>query len=142
MDRFKDRAELNRGVTPELCFRRYYANNQDVNISNVLFSYFDAIKGAFVDSQGQPLWSLDSEENILQTTVGYEAMLNVLKVILNDLDKKVGAGNVTEDDKFKLETYMPYLVKAKTIRFQDFEAYPKTSVTKTVLADAIKQLIF
>ncbi|MBL7682033.1 MAG: DGQHR domain-containing protein [Flavipsychrobacter sp.] len=134
-ERFKKREELRKGITPELCFRRYYAEDQDLKITKIMVAYYTAVKDSWKDSEDIPFWEIDAEENILQTTVGYEALLNLLKLILKDIQSQ---NSYKEGELFTDEGYSPYLNRIK-IDFKDFERYPKTSVTKTALLQDMRE---
>lgn len=131
-DRFRKRSELSKrsdGSSKKLPFRRYYANNKDESIYDLFYYFFNAVKDTFVDDAGKSYWMFTSEiikpNNILQTTVGYQALLALLVDLLD----------VVKDDtaRFKKETYAEYLKKCKTLRFYDTGRYPYTSVSKTIL---------
>lgn len=141
-DRFRPRTELLKGVTPELCFRRYYANGQDLSISKIMFAYFESIHEVFKDVNQISFWDLESVPNILQTTVGYETLLNLLKLILQDIETQISERLKKEDDKFLPVTYRTYLDKAATIDFTNFERFPRTSITKSILLEDLKALVF
>ncbi len=136
IERFIPRKELLNGINPELCFRKYYAQNNDLSISKIMFAYFQAVKDTFKDQAQKSYWDLDSTPNILQTTVGYETLLNILKLILAKVKP-------TEDNQlFEIGTYKTFLEKAAHIDFSDFSKFPKTSASKTVLLDDLKNAIF
>ncbi len=141
-DRFRPRAELLKGFTPDLCFRRYYANGQDLSISKIMFAYFGSVRQEFKDVNQYSFWDLEATPNILQTTVGYETLLNLMKLILIDIDVQIVSRLKKEDDKFLPETYRTYLERVTTIDFTNFDRYPKTSVTKSVLLDDFQLLVF
>lgn len=85
-ERFLPRTGLLVGITPELCFRRYYANSHDTKITQLMYAYFKAIEETFRDIDGRKLWNNSDEvDNVLDTTVGYETMLNLLKKFLHQL---------------------------------------------------------
>lgn len=88
-DRNRKRSELRKrtlGSTKFLPFRRYYANDQDQTISDIIFYFFTAIKEVFTREDGTSYWDFETSSmkpsNILQTTVGYEALINILVEIL------------------------------------------------------------
>lgn len=124
-DRFKERKELLININRDLPFRRYYANNNDQIITDILFSFFTAVKNCFVKDQ-KSLWEFEkstSPSNILQTTVGFQALLDILIDILVELD---------EDLKDKIQTYEGYLNKAKELAFFDLQRYPFTSKSRSI----------
>lgn len=80
-DRFKDRKELKQQKGKKyLPFRMYYAENNDKEISNCMFYYFNSVKKYFGS-----LWEYDTQnkpENVLQSTIGFEALMSLLADIL------------------------------------------------------------
>lgn len=126
-DRFKQRKELLKGITSELYFRRYYAINQDDRISDIMFAYFTAVKTVFIDQRQTSFWEFEETNkanNVLQTTVGYHALLLLLRDILLELE---------EEEKDKISSYERYLTKARSLNFADARRYPFTGRTKRVL---------
>ncbi len=126
-DRFKKRSELKpnpRGLT----FRKYYAKNEDQKIVRILYAYFSAVRDTFLDQNGHPYWAINGEvTNVLQTNVGYQALLKVLTNILPSIE---------EEDRDKKSTYSNLLVRAVGLNFSDDGAekrYPFTSSTISVL---------
>lgn len=128
IDRFRNRKELFKNSSSDLCFRRYYAKGNDDFISDIMFSYFSAVKNIFKDEAQNSYWDFSGSTkptNILQTTVGYQALLELLTEILK---------NETSDEKRdKISTYEFYLKKACGLAFADQQRYPFTSVSKTIL---------
>lgn len=138
-DRFKERKELKTrtvGSLKKLPFRKYYANDNDKAISDILFHFFKAVKFSFLNEFGVSYWDFNPESmkptNVLQTTVGYLALLN----ILNDLLELMN-----EQDKFDYRSYQSYLSKAKSVNFEDIERYPFTSKSQNILYNDIRELI-
>lgn len=125
-DRFRSRQELIKGCNDNLPFRKYYANNRDETMLDIMFSFFSAVQNVFV-SNGIRLWDLPNEsskpENILHTTVGYQALIDIMIDIL----KKVKE----DSDRDKIDTYERYLDKAqKRVNILDTERYPFTSKSR------------
>lgn len=76
LERFFPRKELLRGVQQDLCFRKYYAVDEDNVISKILFAYLKAVeKTMTVD--GISLWKSSKIDNILNTTIGYETLIDL-----------------------------------------------------------------
>ena len=97
-----------------LPFRDFYANNQDNLISDCLFYYFNSIRRNFV-LDGLSLWDYDGiskPENILQSTVGFEALLKILVDIIK-------YDNVKDFDNEVFEKYFRNL---------DFEQFRDTNI--------------
>lgn len=124
-ERFLERSALLSGVNSDLYFRKYYALNQDSNITKIMFAYFKAIQNVFKSVNGTSYWNSDVPENILNTTVGYETMLNLLKKILNKIPYN--------DSRFDITIYENILRPIEDFPFEDIIKYPKTSVTKSLL---------
>lgn len=128
-DRFKERKKLFK--IPEtsrfLPFRKYYAQNRDDIISDILFAFFKAVENTFTKN-GKIYWQFDSKitkpTNVLQTTVGYEALLKILIDILKE---------IKEEEVDYISVYEKYLVKAKDLNFEDQQRYPFTSKSKNIL---------
>jgi DGQHR domain-containing protein len=136
VERNKPRKYLQRNPNPELVFRKYYADNHDSDIIKIIYQYFIAIQETFTDESGNSYW--DNKEkhnkptNVLQTTIGYEALLNILRQILQ----------INPDqDLFNKQLYLNYLIKAKDIDITD-EKYTFTTKTKKMLTDDLSDLIF
>ena len=93
LDRYKNRKELLKrtsGSLKPLPFRKYYATNRDNYISDILFYYFNAVKESF-KFEGESYWDYDGvkkPDNILQTSVGYEALHRILVDIISDSEFK------------------------------------------------------
>lgn len=138
IERFYPRQELKQGINPDLCFRKYYANNDDLSITKILFAYYQSVKESFTNEVNESYWDLDGPDNILQTTVGYETLLNLLQGILADLERK----KTSKEALFDIKTYNNYLNKVSNIDFTDFKTYPKQSATKTLLLEHLKSEIF
>ncbi len=126
-DRFRDRAELNKrspGSSKILPFRKHYALNKDINISNYLYFYFKAVKEVFINDAGNSFWDLSSNTNILQTTVGYQALLKILVDIIENEE----ITNIAS-----VEEYSKHLINASTINFADGKRYPFANKSKNIL---------
>ena len=126
-DRFREREELRINCGPDFPFRIYYANNNDAFIIDIMFSFFSAVRETFI-SKNENYWVFDENtnpKNILHTTVGYQALLNLLVDIL--------ILEPNDDSRDKIQTYKAYLTKCKSLRFDDQQRYPFTSITKTIL---------
>lgn len=134
-DRYRNRRDLQSGITPELCFRKYYAQNSDQKIVNILFSYFKSVSDTFRSPEGSSYWSVDNNvtRNILQTTVGFEALLFFLPEILV---------LIPEEQRELPGSYTPYLQRAIGIDFADLDRYPFTSISRKKLIDDLRLRIF
>jgi DGQHR domain-containing protein len=121
VERNKSRKYFQKNPNTELVFRKYYADNQDSDIIKIIYQYFIAIQETFTDKSGNSLWDNKEQHNkptnVLQTTIGYEALLNILKqIILKNIDK----------DLFNKQLYKNHLEKAKSIDITD-EKYTFTT---------------
>lgn len=130
-DRFRIRKGLfsrSSSSTRKLPFRNYYAADQDSKISDILFYFFHAVRNTFTDSLGKSLWDFPDKvkklDNVLQTTIGYQALLKILVDILDELP---------EEKRFSTESYQKYLMRAKSINLSDMKRYPFANKTKNVL---------
>jgi DGQHR domain-containing protein len=126
-DRFRERNELIINCSADLPFRVYYAKNNDKFITDIMFSYFAAVRQTFV-LNNIVLWDFEENTkptNILHTTVGYLALLNLLIEIL-----KIEKDNNSRD---RIETYKSYLRKCVNIEFANQQRYPFTSISKSIL---------
>lgn len=135
IERNKDRKDLS--PNSDLVFRNYYIANNDKMIVRIMYSYFSAAKESFVFSNGISYWDLNStpETNVLQTNVGYQALMKLLVDLL-----KIAP----EEMKDKKSFYMTYLVKAKDLDFIDGgeeKRYPFTSKSIKVLYSDLKERI-
>jgi len=135
-DRNKSRKDLFQrtpGSEKYLPFRKYYAEDKDTKISDLMFYYFNSVKETFkIPGTENSYWDFDPDSmtptNILQTTVGYQALLDILVDILFELDKKT----VNEEKKFLRETYDEYLKKASHLNILDIQRYPFTSKSRSI----------
>lgn len=126
-DRFRERSELNNTISDKLPFRRYYSQNKDQMITDILYSFFKAVQKVFV-RDNTSLWDFNIDKkpkNILHTTVGYQALLQILVDIL--------AKEKEDSMRDKVETYQKYLSRCNNLNFSDQQRYPFTSISKTIL---------
>jgi DGQHR domain-containing protein len=133
IERNKERAEL-KNNPHNLPFRNYYATNNDKMIIRIMYSYFSAVRETLKHTNGKPFWDFDStpETNVLQTNVGFQALMKLLNDIL--LVAK-------EEEKDKKSFYVKYLEKVKTLDFLDAgeeKRYPFTSKTIKLLYNDLK----
>ena len=117
----------------KLPFRPYYASNNDKMIVRIMYSYFSAVRDTLTNADNKSFWELGSTSkvNILQTNVGFQALMKLLSKILE---------SANEDEKDKKSFYSKYLEKVKNIDFEDESAYPFTSKSINLLYnDLIKE---
>ena len=126
-DRFRERKDLLININSDLPFRRYYATNNDLFITDILFSFFTSVQKLFI-RDGKHLWDFEEDtrpKNILHTTIGYQVLLKILTDIL-----KYEPDDAKRD---KVDTYDFYLRKCIDIDFTNELRYPFGSKTKTIL---------
>lgn len=141
-DRFRKRTELLRQSdksTRFLPFRYFYSRSQDKMIANILFYFYNAVRKTYKTMEGVSYWEINNNDiyNILQTTVGYEALLKVLCDILEvtQFDKNI---NLLKNDDF----YSMHLNKANSIDFSNKERYPFSTRGRNILYLEMSLLIF
>jgi DGQHR domain-containing protein len=132
LDRYRERTELktrpanSKKVLP---FRKWYANNEDTKISDILFFYFSAVRDTFKKTDGTSYWEFHPEsmkpQNALHATVGYLAFLDLLTEII---EKRPSDSNLVSK-----QYYQSLLSKATSINFENLERYPFTSRTSSIL---------
>lgn len=130
-ERYKKRKDFNeKNSSRSLPFRQFYADNRDDLISDCMFYFFNSVRNEL----GQ-YWNYDGQtnpQNILQSTVGYEALMSLLAEIIQK-------ENITSFDK---DTFDGYVQKLKDIKFDDIEAYPMTTKGKNILYNTISLAVF
>lgn len=136
IDRTKGRRLSNENLT-NLIFREYYTTGEDRMIVRIMFAFFTAVRESFVQENNVPFWDLNNsdEVNILQTNVGYQALMKILKDLLPQIQK---------DKRDNKNVYKDYLKKATSINWkdnQDEKRYPFTSKSINVLYQDLKTLI-
>lgn len=82
-DKYRERKELRTWKhTKSLPFRLFYANDEDSKIADCMFFFFSSIRDVFSKQ-----WSYNEQSkptNILQSTVGYDALI---KILVDTLDR-------------------------------------------------------
>lgn len=141
IERHKPRKYFARNKNKGLLFREYYGENKDHMILQIINTYFSAIRSVFVSNTGISYWEMKDKKNrptnILQTSVGYEALLKILEKIL--------AVHVNDKDRIDPQIYISYLSKAKSMDIEDNndpKKYPFTTKTKSKFIYDISKLIF
>ncbi|NLE06007.1 MAG: DGQHR domain-containing protein [Crenarchaeota archaeon] len=107
-----------------LPFREFYANNQDSLISDCLFYYFNTVRKSFTVN-GVSLWDYDGvskPENILQSTVGFEALLKILVDILK----------VDSINSFNSEVFEKYFSNVNNTDFRDTNIFSMSTRGKNI----------
>lgn len=136
IERNKDRNELSKNPN-SLVFRDYFANDNDKMIVRIMYSFFAAVRDTFRLDNGNSLWDFEStpNTNVLQTNVGYQALMKLLVDILKF---------APEEQKDKKAYYISFLEKAKDLDFLDSgeeKRYPFTSKSINILYTDLKEKI-
>ena len=80
-ERYKKRKDFNeKNSSKSLPFRQFYADNRDDLISDCMFYFFNSVRNKLTQ-----YWDYDGQtnpQNILQSTVGYEALMSLLAEII------------------------------------------------------------
>lgn len=130
-DRYKKRTELNKQKGKKyLPFRSYYANGMDKCIADCLFYYFSSVRKYFPD-----LWEYDTQRNptnVLQSTVGFDALMTLLKDILSE-------DRITIFDN---NTFDKYVLKLKGLQMEDTIKFPMTTAGKKILYNSMFVKVF
>lgn len=140
VERNKSRKYFQKNQNDDLVFRRFYADNKDSDIIKILYQFFTAVQEVFVDENGNSFWNNKEQHNkptnILQTTIGYEALLYILKrILLENINRNI----------FDKQFYKEYIEKAKCIDIKDDNnplKYPFTNKAKKIFIDDLCSLIF
>jgi DGQHR domain-containing protein len=137
IERNKERNELSKNPN-NLVFREYFAVNNDKMIVRIMYSFFSAVRDSFKLENSKSLWDFGSTPNlnVLQTNVGYQALIKLLVDIL-----KI----TPEELKDKKAYYIDLLEKAKDLDFIDSgveKRYPFTSASVKILYTDLKELVF
>lgn len=136
IERTKDRKSLSSNPN-NLVFRSYYADNNDKMIVRIMYSYFSAVKETLLTPESKSYWDFEStpNTNVLQTNVGYQALMKLLVDILQI---------APEEEKDRKVYYISFLEKAKNIDFADEgedKRYPFTSKSVNLLYSDLKSKI-
>lgn len=138
-DRFRKRKELfarSISSTKDLPFRKYYAANKDSSISDILFYFFSSVRKSFKVGSIS-LWDFNPDTmrptNVLQTTLGYLALLEILVDILEHLP---------EAKRYSTIDYQPFTDVIATIDINNHDRYPFTSKSRKILYYDISLLIW
>lgn len=141
IERNKPRKYFKKNSNDDLFFRKYYAEDKDSVIMKIMYFFFSAVQDVFIDQEGNSFWDIRDNKNkptnIIQTTIGYTALLDILKRILSE-----------ENDDEKLlnkRTYVSYLTKAKEIDIldnNDPKKFPFTNRSKKLFYEEMERLIW
>lgn len=132
-DKYRKRKDLHkRNNSKFLPFREYYANDNDSMISDCLFYYFSTIREVL-----GKYWEYNNQikpQNILQSTVGFETLMNLLSDILQ-YDNNLNT-------EFSIQKFLPYISRLEKICFDDVERFPIATKGKAILYKTMYQTIF
>lgn len=120
-DKYRDRRDLLGNTKKFLPFRSFYARNEDAKISDCLFYFFNTVRSFLGD-----YWDFDgltTPQNILQSTVGYEALLRLLVEILFKENIIV----------FSNESFIPYIKRITDIQFNNTDKFPMSTRGRSIL---------
>lgn len=130
-DKYRNRKELLRKTTTKsLPFREFYAQDKDYLISDCLFYFYGSVQKILGNYWNYSANS--SPQNILQSTVGFEALLRILSDILT----------VNEITEFTTTTFDKFINKLTEIQFDDQEQFPITTKGRLIVYEAMKHKIF
>ncbi len=111
--------------TKKLPFRQFYANDEDNKIADCMYYFFNSIRNSF--SKAWEYNGLSKPSNILQSTVGYNAMINILSDIL-DRNSSI---------EFVPGCFDSYMKSIKDINVLDVKTYPMSNVGKKIFYDTM-----
>lgn len=125
-DKYRERKELRTWKKSKpLPFRLFYANNEDSKIADCMFFFFSSIRNAFSKQ-----WNYNGQfkpTNILQSTVGYEALM---KILVDILDR-------TEMKKFSEGSFDSYIDKIKGLDVENNINFPMSTNGKKIFYNSM-----
>jgi DGQHR domain-containing protein len=134
-DKYRKRKDLQKRTNDKfLPFRKYYANNNDNLISDSLFYFFSTVRKVFV-KDNLSFWDYDgisTPQNILQSTVGFEALLKIMVDIIK-------FENILSFDN---TTFLKYLEKANHIDISNVTLFPMSTKGKNILYTTLSLEIY
>lgn len=120
-DKYRNRKELRTWKSSKsLPFRLFYANNEDSKIADCMFYFFNSIRKHFPKQ-----WEyngLSKPTNILQSTVGYEALM---KIMVDILERNVI--NEFSDGCFDF-----YIEKIKGMEVENVSNFPMSTIGEKI----------
>lgn len=130
-DKYRERKELRTWKsTKSLPFRLFYANDEDSKIADCMFFFFSSIRNAFPNQ-----WNYNGQSkptNILQSTVGYEALMKILVDILDRAEFK----------QFSEGSFSRYIDKIKGLEVEDTLHFPMSTIGKKIFYNSIFITLF
>lgn len=120
-DRYRKRSELKKCDSKKyLPFRFFYANDEDGKIANCMFYFFNSVRKYFANE-----WRYDGTSkptNILQSTVGYEALMK----IMTDILQKSEMNDISKD------SFDPYIKRISDLKVMDALEFPMSTKGKNI----------
>lgn len=130
-DKYRERKELRTWKsTKSLPFRLFYANDEDSKIADCMFFFFGSIRSAFPNQ-----WNYNGQSkptNILQSTVGYEALMKILVDILDRADFK----------QFSEGGFGCYVDKIKGLDVENTMLFPMSTSGKKIFYNSMFIALF
>lgn len=130
-DKYRERKELRTWKsTKSLPFRLFYANDEDSKIADCMFFFFGSIRNAFPNQ-----WNYNGQSkptNILQSTVGYEALMKILVDILDRADFK----------QFSEGGFGRYVDKIKGLDVENTMHFPMSTSGKKIFYNSMFIALF
>ena len=130
-DKYRERKELRTCKSAKsLPFRLYYANDEDSKIADCMFYFFSSVKLYFEEK-----WSYDGYSkptNILQSTVGYDALMNIMSDII--VKEKIS--------EFSCGCFDSYVEKIKDIDVKNVTLFPMSTSGKKIFYNTMFVKIF
>lgn len=118
-DKYRKRKNLRECSSKKfLPFRQFYANNEDDKIADCMFYFFSSVRNYFPKA-----WYYDGQSkpsNILQSTVGYEALMKIMSDILQRT-------NLTA---FTSDSFDKYIIKLKKLDVTSTQDFPMSTKSK------------
>lgn len=130
-DRYRKRKELLKNDSNKyLPFRRFYAEDRDDMISDCIYYFFNSVKRHL-----SIYWNYDGvskPKNILQSTVGFEALFRIMSKVMETNNISV----------FTKDTFDEYIIKLRDLEFGNTEKYPISTKGKTELIRDMEHVLF
>ena len=125
-DKYRERKELRTWKSSKsLPFRLFYANDEDSKIADCMFFFFSSIRNAFPNQ-----WNYNGQSkptNILQSTVGYEALMKILVDILDRAEFK----------QFSEGCFGCYIDKIKGLDVENTMHFPMSTSGKKIFYNSM-----
>ena len=130
-DKYRKRKELKvNNSKKNLPFRDFYASNEDNKIADCMFYFFNSVRKFFPHQ-----WQYNGQskpQNILQSTVGYDALMH----IMSDILRTAGFQEFTRD------CFDGYIDKIKSINVTNVQEFPMSTAGRKIFYYTIFIKIF